>query len=244
MISTDSSLDRGGGYGFKTTHWSVILEVSAADPDAASEALSQLCRDYWHPLYNFVRRWKKYSETDAEDAVQGFMAYLIKNERIKQADSERGRFRTFLIFSFRTYLSGMHDKSRAQKRGGDAVTISPEDAAEDELAGEENAAPDREYEVAFAKATLTKCVQQLENEYQRKGKADQAKAFMPHLTGNEDESIREAGARLGLAPDAARQALKHFRDQYRELVHEEVRRLVPPEDFHDELAHMRRILGG
>jgi hypothetical protein len=41
---------------FPTTHWGRVLE--AGDPEApeARAALGSLCRDYWYPLYSFVRR--------------------------------------------------------------------------------------------------------------------------------------------------------------------------------------------
>ena len=40
---------------FTTTHWSVVLEAQGESP-AAQEALENLCRNYWRPIYGFVRR--------------------------------------------------------------------------------------------------------------------------------------------------------------------------------------------
>ena len=44
-----------GGAMFTTTHWSVVLEAQGESP-AAQEALENLCRNYWRPIYGFVRR--------------------------------------------------------------------------------------------------------------------------------------------------------------------------------------------
>ena len=44
-----------GGIAFTTTHWSVVLEAQGESP-AAQEALENLCRTYWRPIYAFVRR--------------------------------------------------------------------------------------------------------------------------------------------------------------------------------------------
>jgi DNA-directed RNA polymerase specialized sigma24 family protein len=54
---------------FPTTHWGRVLE--AGDPDApeARAAMEGLCRDYWYPLYAFVRR-KGHDPETAQDLVQ------------------------------------------------------------------------------------------------------------------------------------------------------------------------------
>src|SRR5437667_7652761 len=46
---------QNGAVAFVTTHWSVVLEAQGESP-AAKEALEQLCRAYWRPLYAFARR--------------------------------------------------------------------------------------------------------------------------------------------------------------------------------------------
>jgi hypothetical protein len=66
---------REGGASFATTHWSVIAACALGD-NAAQAALTQLCHDYWPPLYTFVRR-RGYNPADAQDIVQGFFAYFL-----------------------------------------------------------------------------------------------------------------------------------------------------------------------
>lgn len=41
---------------FTATHWSIVLAAAGTESPAAREALSRLCRDYWQPLYIYVRR--------------------------------------------------------------------------------------------------------------------------------------------------------------------------------------------
>ena len=48
---------RGNSPVFATTHWSVVLAAGQEyDLPPATEALEKLCRNYWYPLYAFVRR--------------------------------------------------------------------------------------------------------------------------------------------------------------------------------------------
>ena len=52
---------------FRTTHWSVVLEAGGAGASARS-ALETLCRNYWYPLYVFVRR-RGYDTQDRKSVV-------------------------------------------------------------------------------------------------------------------------------------------------------------------------------
>ena len=78
--------------------------ASAAD---AHEAFSTLCRDYWRPIYHFVRR-KGHSPEDAQDFTRGFNAGLLEQNGIVRADRKRRRFRTFLLSAICHYLANQH----------------------------------------------------------------------------------------------------------------------------------------
>ena len=78
---------------FMTTRWSLVW---AAKPDAASqgmarEALQELCKTYWYPLYAFVRN-RGYSSSDAQDLTQSFFARLIETHGFASADPARAGF--------------------------------------------------------------------------------------------------------------------------------------------------------
>jgi len=63
---------------FTTTHWSVVLEAQRESP-AAHEALENLCRTYWRPIYGFVRRQGTNPE-EAKDITQGFFAVILERK--------------------------------------------------------------------------------------------------------------------------------------------------------------------
>lgn len=54
--NSESGLPSGDAGVFRTTHWSVVLVASRAQVPGAEEALGQLCRQHWYPLYAYVRR--------------------------------------------------------------------------------------------------------------------------------------------------------------------------------------------
>jgi len=62
---------------FVTTHWSVVLAAGTDASQAGRDALDQLCRAYWPPIYAYARRTGR-SPEDARDLTQGFFARLIE----------------------------------------------------------------------------------------------------------------------------------------------------------------------
>ena len=81
-------------------------------------ALSRLCRDYWPPLYSFVRR-RGYAPADAQDLVQGFFACFLRSKAYMHAERAKGKFRSFLLASLKHYMANVWDREHALKRGGD-----------------------------------------------------------------------------------------------------------------------------
>src|SRR5213592_1183027 len=81
-----------GGIAFTTTHWSVVLEAQGESP-TAQEALENLCRTYWRPIYGFVRREGAKSE-EAKDITQGFFALILERKDFQSVRQEKGRLRS------------------------------------------------------------------------------------------------------------------------------------------------------
>jgi RNA polymerase sigma-70 factor (ECF subfamily) len=67
-------------------------------------ALVALCESYWYPLYAFVRK-RGYARDEARDLTQEFFLRIIEGHYLERADPEKGRFRSFLLKSFRFFLS-------------------------------------------------------------------------------------------------------------------------------------------
>ncbi|MBA3544097.1 MAG: sigma-70 family RNA polymerase sigma factor, partial [Chthoniobacterales bacterium] len=77
---------------FASTRWSLVLAAGDAEatPSQSLDALSELCRIYWRPLYLFLRR-EGIGAEDAQDLTQGFFAELIRDRTHLRADREKGR---------------------------------------------------------------------------------------------------------------------------------------------------------
>src|SRR6516165_7561816 len=108
---------------FPTTHWSRVVAAGDRAAPEARDALAELCRAYWYPLYAFVRR-KGHGSEDAQDLVQGFFAVLLEKDGLAALDRDKGRFRSFLMAACTHYLSNQIDRRKTRKRGGGLAIVS------------------------------------------------------------------------------------------------------------------------
>jgi RNA polymerase sigma-70 factor (ECF subfamily) len=236
-----------GGATFATTHWSVV--EACADDDNADVALARLCQDYWPPLYTFARR-RGNSSADAQDLVQGFFAYLLQSRAYAQTDRRRGKFRSFLLASFKNYMTDTWDKTRAIKRGGEHefVLLNDEVEAAETLYRRAPTAmkldEEQQYEQAWAAALAARALNQTQNEFENSAKARLFHALKPFLTGGVGlPRHEEVARRLDLSIDTFRSHLSRLRVRYREFLREEVGRTIGmAEDVDEELRHLCRIL--
>jgi hypothetical protein len=72
----------------------VVLEAQG-ESRAAHDALENLCRTYWRPIYSFVRREGVRPE-EAKDLTQGFFALILERKDFQSVRQEKGRLRSFL----------------------------------------------------------------------------------------------------------------------------------------------------
>jgi RNA polymerase sigma-70 factor (ECF subfamily) len=232
---------------FATTHWSVVRNAAAANSVESMAALDRLCRQYWRPLYYFVRR-RGYQEEDAQDLTQGFFARFLEKQSIAAADRDRGRFRTFLLTSMEHYLANEWDRAHRQKRGGDRRFLSLEEAASAEagyqLLPGDAATPDRLYDRRWAQGLLEVVLRRLRAEFDERHGHGRFEVLKEFLFGDRgDVSYAEAAARLQLSESATKSAIHRLRHRYGELFEEEIAQTVArPEDLDDEVRHLLAAL--
>ncbi len=230
---------------FVTTHWSVVLAGGDSESPRAAMALEELCQAYWYPLYAYVRR-RGHSVEDAHDLTQEFFARLIEKRWLAEADSSKGRFRTFLLTALNHFLANEWRHSRAAKRGGGRVLISLDDTAEARYVREpaSNLTPEKIYERRWALSLFDHALARLREQYAAAGKTslyDQLKGFLSCEPG-EGEYARQ-GAELEMNAGAVAAAVHRLRQHYRQLVRDEVAHTVEnPADLEDEIRSLMAAL--
>lgn len=235
-----------GGSAFPDTRWTMILQAGREDDPAADEALAQLCRAYWYPLYAFVRR-RGYPADQARDLTQDFFAHLLENRRFAAADQERGRFRSFLLKSLQRFLADSADRDHAAKRGGGIVMVPLElDGAETKLARDlgHDETPERLFEREWALALIARVAADLRLAFDREGRAnqfDRLKQFLPGFGA--ETSYAQAAGEMGATEGALKIAVHRLRRRYRDQFHAEITRLVAdPKDCEAEIQYILNAL--
>jgi RNA polymerase sigma-70 factor (ECF subfamily) len=232
---------------FATTHWSVVLRAGAGDSPQAAEALEQLCRTYWYPLYAYVRR-RGYSPEDAQDLTQEFFARLLAKHWVGMADPERGRFRSFLLAALNHYLANEWNRARSAKRGGGQLHFSLDTASGERLYGQEigrDLNAEEIYERNWALRFLEQVRARLREEYAAKGKADRFEVWERFLPGEEcPVSYAQAAAQVGVPEGTFKSDVHRLKRRYGELLREEIAHTVSdPGEIDDELRHLITVLG-
>jgi DNA-directed RNA polymerase specialized sigma24 family protein len=227
---------------FPTTCWSRVAHAGDPSDPEAGAALEGLCRDYWYPLYAFVRR-RGFGPDDAGDLVQGFLADLLERRDLAGADPARGRFRSFLRAACAHFLAHQREYDRALKRGGGQRLFSIDLPAAEGRYGREPAhelTPERLFERRWALDLLGHVLARLESEAVQAGKADLFSRLRPMLEGDDRaDSYRDVGAAAGLSEGAVKVAAHRLRDRYREVLREEVARtVVDPSEVDAELCDL------
>ncbi len=241
-ISTAS----GGSATFRTTCWSVVVEA-AGTGETARDALQRLCQAYWYPLYAYARRRGRDADV-AQDLTQGFFTRLIEKGDLKLADSTRGRFRAFLITSFKSFLANERNRERREKRGGGRapLSIDTQDAeSRFRLEPASPTTPEQLYQRDWALNLLDHTLRRLEAEQERAGRAQVFRHVRPHLTSTESGAPYATIAReLEMSETAVRVTVHRARRRYGELLREEIAlTLADPADVEEEIQGLFEALG-
>jgi RNA polymerase sigma factor (sigma-70 family) len=229
---------------FALTRWSLI--AAAGDPDAAQtrQALGDLCKAYWYPLYAYLRR-ARHAEADAGDLLQEFFLNLFEADGLRAADRSRGRFRSFILASLKHHVANEQRRDRAQKRGGhrQVVSFDVSDAesryAKEAVEPADSLTPEALYDRQWAVALLDQVMSKLRCAHVAAGKTDLFDALAARLAGEGEADYAAIGVRLGMTEGAVKVAAHRLRTRWREAVRAEIAEtLAEGESVDDELCNL------
>lgn len=238
--------NHAGTGGFNTTHWSAVLQAGDGSSTKSTEALETLCRTYWYPLYAFCRR-RGFSPPDGEDLTQQFFAVFIEENSFATASPDRGRFRNFLLASFKNFLANDHHRRMTVKRGGRVAFVSIDDH---DLEGHfrreptDSDTPENLYDRAWALTLLGKVMKDLKDEFTSDGKAAMFETLQVFLTGDKSEvTYEKIGADLGVTESAIKMSVMRLRQRYGQRLREEIAQTLSDlTGVEDELRHLVQAL--
>ncbi|HEV3260198.1 MAG TPA: sigma-70 family RNA polymerase sigma factor [Gemmataceae bacterium] len=230
----------GAAAGFVTTHWSVVVAARENASPEARQALAELCRTYWYPLYAFIRRQGQ-SADESQDLTQELFARLLEKDFLGAVDRDKGKFRSFLLAACKHFLANERDRARAQKRGGGRDLLSIDGQAAESryrLEPAHSLTPEKLFERRWALTLLDQVLARLREEFVAAGKDKLFEQLKVFLTGDKPATRQGQAAReLGMTEGAVKVAVHRLRGRYRELLQEEIARtLDDPGQVQDEIC--------
>lgn len=237
----------GAGREFASTHWSLVLLAGREHSPRSAAALEALCRAYWYPLYSFARR-QGYTPPEAADLTQDFFAHLLDSQALAAVDRDKGKFRSFLLASFKHLLANEWHRARRQKRGGGATVLSlDEEMAEGRFQAEpvDQSSPDKLFDRRWAETILARALERLRNECDDGEKIRRFDAVKTFLLGEKGtDSLAQAAARLDLSLPAVKAVVHRLRRRFRELIKAEIAQTVTqPEAIEQEIRELFAAFG-
>jgi RNA polymerase sigma factor (sigma-70 family) len=250
----NSSIAEGGGTprNFATTRWSLILTSAEGETDDQKmrQALSELCRLYWRPIFSFVCR-RGYSAEDAQDLTQDFFLMMLEGNWLKHADPSRGRFRSLLLKSLQNFLNDAEAKKHTHKRGGEMQFVSWDDwmaEAPSQLTVSAQALEswpaERLFDLRWAATVVEHALRRLREECESQGRLRAFETLRPCLGAErKDVSYPTLSRTLGVPEITVKRLVHRLRQRYRSLLRNEVAATVAdPDEVDDEIRHLCSVL--
>jgi RNA polymerase sigma factor (sigma-70 family) len=236
---------------FCTTNWSLILS-SAGETKSSEQALGQLCRIYWRPIFAFICR-RGHSVCDAQDLTQEFFVRLLTGRLLANADPARGRFRSLLLKALQNFLVDSHSRRHAQKRGGKQQFVSWDDWMAEgpthlnlPVGAIDSWSAERLFDARWAATIAEQALRQLREECEARGRGRVFDTLSSVLASDrEDVSYARLATDLGVSEMMVKRLLHQLRQRYRALLRREVARTVSTqEELDDEIRYLCSVLAG
>lgn len=222
------------------------MAASSDSTPASREALAELCERYWPPLYSYARR-HGYSVDQAQDLTQAFFARFLEKRDVQAADPQRGRFRSFLLTSFKHFVANEHDRERAQKRGGGQLPIAlGVEIAEARYAAEppDKLTPEALFERQWALGVIDRALAKVRADYVKAGKEVTFERLKGFLIGEKEQGgYADIARTLGTTEGAIKVTVHRLRRRFRDVLRAEIMATVSDDsEIDDEIRYLIAVL--
>jgi DNA-directed RNA polymerase specialized sigma24 family protein len=230
------------GSRFPLTSWTMIVNTRNRDVNVARDALGELCRGYWTPVFAFIRS-KGFDPDQSADHTQAFFTALLEKDCLADMEQSKGSFRSFLLVAVKHFLCNQLDAEKALKRGGGRPILPLEFDGADGLRRNEpehSLTPEAVFEHQWATSLLDRTLKRLCDSYPQ----TDFDLMKPFLIGDAARGEGAAAAgQLGLSDGAFKVAIHRMRKRYRMALRAEIGETVAdPSEVDGEIRYLMAIL--
>ena len=214
-----------GPAAFPSTLWSQVL--AAGDPALPEhrDRLNALLREYWKPVFAYIRAaWRKPVE-DARDLTQAFFARVLEKGHLANLRPEGGSFRGYLKTALRHFLIDAERAAEARRPEKPVLSLDLPLERLEPVAPNAGETPDDAYDRHWFGSILEQALSELRLSLEEKNKKAyfdllHAVLIEPALEKNPDArpSYRDLAGRFGLSESDVRNRLTYCRLLLRRIV--------------------------
>lgn len=224
------------GSSFNSTCWTEIIFAGEGN----SDSLNEFCRQYWHPLYSYARKFGKSAE-ESQDLTQSFFASFLEKEKLREIQKGKGRFRNFILILFKRFMINEFNKSMTEKRGGSYSKIDFSEV--EEWVSTQSLSPDDLYNKSWALRTLEQAMNDLEARFDSKGEAERFLVMKPYLDNTSEISYKESAQKLGCTENSFKVAVHRLKKEFGKALRLRIQStLDDSSELDDELRFLSEIL--
>jgi len=235
-----------GASQFLTTAWTVVRGAQeTGEGTNRKRCLDFLCRNYWKPIYYYIRR-RGLRHDDTLDITQEYFATFLEKNFVAAVDRERGRFRTFVLVTVNRFLTKQIARRSRQETRSLNLPVGDDGAEEmtlPELSTGETAEDvfNQRWAMSLIESTLKRMKEECAG---RKTKYYEAfRLFLDSAWGTQNASYREMAGELGVSEIDITNYLHRGRNIFHRLLRDEIRQSVATEwEIDDEIEALKEYL--
>jgi RNA polymerase sigma-70 factor (ECF subfamily) len=224
MNPADTSLG-GGKRAFPDTAWSLVVRLGASQSGEYRDGLDMLCRQYWKPVYRYVRiAWARTNE-DAKDLTQAFFVWLTEDDALRRYAPERGGFRAYLKVLLKRFVGHQIEALQRLKRGGGVKIVPIDEDLPPAAAGED---PERAFDAEWLNELVGHAIARVRERFSASGRAAQIRVFEEYdlRPATDQPSYADVAERLGMKTTDVRNHLFAVREAVREEIRAELAQMT------------------
>lgn len=232
---------------FSTTHWTVVFEAARESRESNRPALGAIVEKYWKPLY-FVARHQGLSPADAEDATQAFLAGVVQGDFLEKADPAKGRFRSYLMTSWKRFLiDDYRNKNRLKRGGANVLTVSMTSEKGERQwldVSAKSSDLDHVFNRGWASNLIDESIERLRSEYASGHRIAVFNTLLPSLTSPLQASDYEKlASSLSISVGATKVAIHRLRQRFSQTLRSVIEETVEnPNDVESEMTTLLNVL--
>ena len=158
---------------FLETASDMVSGLHSSEVEKYTAAFDVFCRNYWKPVYAYIRTDRAKGNEDAKDLTQAFFLWLAESDALRKFEPERGSLRRYLRVLLKSFVSHQDAALARLKRGGASKQLSLDAGSselDDVLTDPRSPDPETVYDRTWSETVLRHAIRRLRDRCAAEGR--------------------------------------------------------------------------